>query len=79
MDLDAADGFEIETAMNIKAIKSQLKVFEIPSKEFRRIHGKSNLRTIPDGFRVLSTIVKERVGRAPAKAQLRRTSDASRG
>ncbi len=58
MDLSDADGFEIETAMNVQALRSKLKIFEIASKELRRVHGASNLRTFPDGFRVLSTIVK---------------------
>lgn len=60
MLLDESDGFEIETAMNVQALRARLKVCEIASKEFRRIHGTSNLRTIPDGFRVLNTIVKLR-------------------
>jgi glycosyltransferase involved in cell wall biosynthesis len=68
MDLSDADGFEIETAMNVQALRSNLKIFEIASKEFRRVHGTSNLRTIPDGFRVLSTIVKLGMAkRGPAK------------
>jgi glycosyltransferase involved in cell wall biosynthesis len=58
MDLETVDGFEIETAMNVQALKADLKVHEIASRELKRIHGASNLRTIPDGFRVLSTIVK---------------------
>jgi glycosyltransferase involved in cell wall biosynthesis len=58
MNLEDADGFEIETAMNVQALRARLKVIEVASKEFRRLHGVSNLRTIPDGWRVLSTIVK---------------------
>jgi glycosyltransferase involved in cell wall biosynthesis len=58
MNLEDSDGFEIETAMNVQALRARLKVCEIASKEFKRIHGSSNLRTIPDGWRVLSTIVK---------------------
>ena len=37
-----------------------LKVAEVPSFESRRIHGESNLHTIPDGMRVLRTIIRER-------------------
>lgn len=59
LNLDA-DGFEIETMMNVRALRVGLKVAEIPSFEARRIHGSSNLRTIPDGWRVLKTILKER-------------------
>jgi glycosyltransferase involved in cell wall biosynthesis len=58
------DGFEIETMMNIRALKSGLKVSEVPSFEAERIHGTSNLRTYADGWRVLKTIFKERF--APA-------------
>ncbi len=54
-----ADGFEIETALNLKAIKSGLNVAEIPSFEARRIHGESHLKAVPDGMRVLKTIFKE--------------------
>jgi glycosyltransferase involved in cell wall biosynthesis len=55
------DGFEIETEMNIRALDANLKIFEVPSFESPRIHGLSNLRAIPDGWRVLKTIVRERV------------------
>ncbi|MBN1679560.1 MAG: glycosyltransferase family 2 protein [Anaerolineae bacterium] len=58
LDLDG-DGFEIETMMNIRALKAGLSIAEIPSFEDERIHGASNLRTFPDGWRVLKTIVKE--------------------
>ena len=58
LELDV-DGFEIETQMSVKALGSGLKVVEVPSFESRRLHGKSNLRTIPDGWRVLKTIVRE--------------------
>ncbi len=61
-----AVGFEIETSMNINALRSGLDIAEVPSKERRRIHGTSNLRTIPDGWRVLSTIFKLRTSRAVA-------------
>jgi glycosyltransferase involved in cell wall biosynthesis len=54
------DGFEIETMMNVRALKIGLKVAEVPSFESHRIHGESNLHTIPDGMRVLRTIIKER-------------------
>jgi glycosyltransferase involved in cell wall biosynthesis len=57
-DLDSVDGFEVETAMSIQAVISNLKVEEIGSNEYPRINGVSNLRTLPDGWRVLKTIVK---------------------
>lgn len=58
MSLDEAVGFEIETSMNVQALLSNLRITEVASIERRRIHGKSNLRTIPDGWRVLSTIIR---------------------
>ena len=61
-ELDAT-GFEIETQLSLQALASGLKVTEVPSFEFKRIHGKSNLRTIPDGWRVLKTIIRERMRR----------------
>src|SRR5207248_196918 len=58
LDLDS-DGFEIETQMNLRALKAGLKVVEVPSFERNRINGSSNLRTIQDGWRVLMTILRE--------------------
>lgn len=57
------DGFEIETLINIRALKSKLKIVEVASFESERIHGESNLRAIPDGWRVLKTIFRERFSR----------------
>jgi glycosyltransferase involved in cell wall biosynthesis len=54
-----ADGFEVETTMNVRALRSGLKVVEVPSFEDRRIYGEGRLRTIPDGWRVLKAIVRE--------------------
>jgi hypothetical protein len=59
LELDA-DGFEIETLMNIRALRADLIVTELPSFESRRIHGTSNLNTVRDGWRVLQTILAER-------------------
>lgn len=54
------DGFEIETLMNIRALRAGLKIMEVPSFESDRIYGVSNLRAIRDGWRVLMTILRER-------------------
>ncbi len=56
-----ADGFEIETMMNVRVLAAGLRVAEIPSHEAARIHGASNLRTFRDGARVLRVIVRERM------------------
>ena len=57
-----AKNFEIETEIFIKAKKLGLKVKEIPSVEFRREHGKSNLSAFQDGFQILGTIFREFIG-----------------
>jgi glycosyltransferase involved in cell wall biosynthesis len=54
------DGFEIESMMNIRALRAGLKVVEVASYERPRLHGRGRLKTIPDGCRVLRTILKER-------------------
>ncbi|HLW96496.1 MAG TPA: glycosyltransferase family 2 protein, partial [Solirubrobacteraceae bacterium] len=58
LDVDV-DGFEVETLVNLRAAKAGLRVTEVASFELARIHGKSNLRTFGDGWRVLCTIVRE--------------------
>jgi glycosyltransferase involved in cell wall biosynthesis len=55
------DGFEIETLINVRALKNRLKIVEVASFEAPRISGESNLRALPDGWRVLKTILRERV------------------
>jgi glycosyltransferase involved in cell wall biosynthesis len=57
------DGFEIETMMNIRALRAGLRIVEVPSFESERIHGSSNLKTISDGWKVLKTILAERFRR----------------
>jgi glycosyltransferase involved in cell wall biosynthesis len=60
-------GFEIETMMNVRALRAGLRVVEVPSFEDKRLYGSSRLRTFPDGWRVLKTIWRER--RSPASDQ----------
>ncbi len=57
-----SDGFEVETLINIRMHLAGLKIAEVPSFEYPRIYGVSNLNTFRDGWRVLKTIVQERVG-----------------
>jgi glycosyltransferase involved in cell wall biosynthesis len=57
------NGFEIETIMNIRALRARLSVVEVASFESRRMHGMPKLKTIPDGWRVLRAILKERLTR----------------
>jgi glycosyltransferase involved in cell wall biosynthesis len=54
------NGFEVETMLGIRAAVSGLRVTEVPSLELPRLHGRSNLRPVRDGWRVLCTILRER-------------------
>jgi glycosyltransferase involved in cell wall biosynthesis len=54
------DGFEIETLINVRVAQGGVKITEVGSTEKARMHGVSNLRAIPDGIRVLHTILAER-------------------
>lgn len=62
LELDA-DGFEIETQMVVRASRIGLRVTEVPSFEYPRRSGHSQLNTFRDGWRVLCTIFQERVRR----------------
>lgn len=68
------DGFEIETKLNVQVAREGFKVVEVPSFEERRINGDSRLRTFPDGWRVLMTILGEAI--EDRKRQLGRRLDA---
>jgi glycosyltransferase involved in cell wall biosynthesis len=57
----ACDGFEVETVLNIRALRANWRILEVPSFEAPRIHGDGRLRTIPDGWRVLSSIFHEAI------------------
>ena len=64
------DGFEIETLINLRIHQSRLKMVEVPSFEYQRIHGQSKLHTFRDGWRVLKTILKERFRTSLSSPQL---------
>jgi glycosyltransferase involved in cell wall biosynthesis len=55
------DGFEIETIINTRVAKAGLRITEVPSFEFARMYGASNLNTWRDGFRVLWAMLVERL------------------
>ena len=63
-----ADGFEIETVMNLRAVRAGLEISEVPSFEAQRVHGEGKLMTFPDGWRVLRAIVREYRARVPITA-----------
>ena len=54
------DGFEIETLIHVRVARAGLLVTEVPSFEYKRIHGVSNLNAARDGWRVVRTIITER-------------------
>jgi len=66
------DGFEIETRLNMLVACSGLAVVEVPSREFCRVHGDSNLSAVRDGLRVLAAIMgtalENRAGRASVRS-----------
>lgn len=53
----SATGFEIEAEMTVRAMQAGLRVAEVPSLEMPRRYGKSNLRAVRDGTRVLRTVL----------------------
>lgn len=54
----SATGFEIEAEMIVSAMRSGLRIAEVPSVELPRRTGNSNLRAVQDGIRVLRTVVR---------------------
>ena len=54
------DGFEVETLINVRIAGAGLRVAEVPSVEYERLFGESNLRATRDGLRILRTILAER-------------------
>jgi CheY-like chemotaxis protein len=59
--LEDVDGFEIDTAVYIRALCQHMRVTEVPSFEGYRFRGIGKLRTFPDGLRVLKTILGETI------------------
>lgn len=64
--LPYGSGFEIETVLFLRAARSRLRIAEVPSREYPRHLGDSNLPTVRDGTRVLAAIARERMRRAQA-------------
>jgi glycosyltransferase involved in cell wall biosynthesis len=54
------DGFEIETEMTVRALRTGLRVTEVASFEAPRRYGHSHLNAVRDGLRVLRTLLRER-------------------
>jgi len=72
VDVDVT-GFEVETRLMMMVATSGLVMVEVPSWEYDRVHGVSNLNALSDGIRVLRSIwssTKEiRRGRASVRCQ----------
>jgi glycosyltransferase involved in cell wall biosynthesis len=64
------DGFEIETLIHVRAARARLRVAEVPSFEYKRIHGVSNLNAARDGTRVVRTIFAELVRKQKLSEQI---------
>lgn len=58
--LSYGQGFEIESLICCRAAKLSAKIVEVPSFERNRWSGASNLKSIPDGFRALFAIFREK-------------------
>ena len=56
-----SSGFEVETLINVRIARAGLRVTEVASIEYERIHGESKLNAARDGMRALSVIVRERL------------------
>jgi glycosyltransferase involved in cell wall biosynthesis len=72
------NGFEVETVLSIRCATHGLRVTEVPSLEAARLHGKSNLRTFRDGFRVLRAIFHEWSAGLPPRTETGARADAVR-
>jgi CheY-like chemotaxis protein len=59
IELLNANGFEIDTVLYLGALRDRLRISEVPSFEGYRFYGVGKLKTIPDGIRVLKSIVRE--------------------
>lgn len=57
------DGFVIEYQMSIRALKTKLKIAEIPTYESVRIAGKSGSWAVPTGLQFLYYLVREIINR----------------
>lgn len=59
IDVGDVDGFEIDTALYLRAVRQRLRMVEVPSFEGYRFYGIGKLQTFLDGWRVLKTIWRE--------------------
>lgn len=60
-EMQRGDGFEIEALIIVRLALAGALITEVPSFEYRRYHGRTNLKSVRDGFRVLWTILRDRI------------------
>lgn len=60
-EMARGDGFEIEALVVGRFALSGAAITEVPSFEHHRFHGQTNLSTVRDGFRVLRTVLRDRI------------------
>ena len=71
-------GFEIEAILFTRSARRGLRITEVASWEYNRKYGASKLSTFRDGWRVLTALFRERLGRTPSPAvQVPTQTDAS--
>ena len=72
IDVDVS-GFEVETRLMMMVATAGLAMVEVPSWEYNRVHGVSNLKAVRDGWRVLrsiaATTIEIRQGRSSVRCQ----------
>lgn len=56
----AADGFEDEPLINVRAIKAGLKILEVPHRDRGRINGETNAPSFRQGWKAIKTVIRER-------------------
>jgi glycosyltransferase involved in cell wall biosynthesis len=59
-----ADGFDIEAELFARAIVQGAAIVEVPVTRRARVEGRSRLRRVPDGLRILARIVEVRISGA---------------
>lgn len=57
-----SDGFEIEMEIVARAVVAGLRIHEVPSFEYPRRAGASNLNAVRDGLRIVRTLAEVRTG-----------------
>jgi glycosyltransferase involved in cell wall biosynthesis len=65
------NGFEVETRLMMTVASAGLAMVEVPSWEYDRVHGVSNLNAVRDGWRVLRSIAATTLEMCHGRASVR--------